>query len=82
MEEKVGIHVLNENVERLRDDVDEMRRESSKWRESIARLLERLADYNDTKAEYDARIRALERFQWKFAGAVLGLMIIIEISII
>lgn len=82
MEGDASIDLLNKNIERLRDDVDEMRMESSKWRESIARLLERLADYTDTKERYDERIRALERFQWRFAGFVLALMIVLELAVL
>lgn len=77
----VNIEVLNSNIEHLRSDVDEMRSESAKWRDGITRLLERLSDYNDTKRRFDERIRAVERFQWKFAGFVVALIIIFKILI-
>lgn len=77
--DKLSIEVLNANIEHLRNDVDEMRSESTKWRDSISRLLERLADYHNTKEGFNERIRALERFQWKFAGFILALMIILMI---
>jgi chromosome segregation ATPase len=80
--EKLNIEILNSNIEHLRSDIDEMRSESSKWRESIARLLERLADYSETKESFDTRIRTLERFQWKFAGFVLALVIIFELMLV
>ena len=82
MADDVNIELLNSNIDRLRNDVDEMRSESAKWRESIARLLERLADYSDTKERYDERIRALERFQWRFAGFIVALMVAFELAVV